>query len=386
MKKNLFYKTVILFVLVLIFSCSQDPIFFIISTETAPEKPLIPGGPTNMVEFVRNGVPVMYVASGSLYGYRDGAWNSAESIPQPGGTVRGLAATKGHLYALCFFGSGVNTVLRRIGPYDGEWTTITIADGTYTALQTIYADPGSNRLFAGAIASDNIRENYGILYLDDTTSTLMLLQSDTALLSGAAGDSGGNHYLSTRGKGVLKVSETDLAVNTPFVEPLREGTFMGMIKLNDPGNTIIVVARDGGELFEVQPSELVSKGVSTGSFATGALAVWQNVNNPAEQMLTAGIQERLYSSGTTSSSYKNGYVEFPLYNDGSIGSPNDPPSITVDGNEDRYTAGIGKHPINHMHQASPDVDSGRRFFASTQSAGLWSYRDRSGGPQWNAEN
>jgi hypothetical protein len=61
------------------------------------------------------------------------------------------------------------------------------------------------------------------------------------------------------------------------------------------------------------------------------------------------------------------------------------PDITVDGNTDRYTATIGKHPINHLFQTPNNIDPRMTFFASTQTAGLWSYRDRTGGWQWNAE-
>jgi len=61
------------------------------------------------------------------------------------------------------------------------------------------------------------------------------------------------------------------------------------------------------------------------------------------------------------------------------------PSITVNGLTDRYTATIGKHPLNYMYQASDKIDDNMTFFASTQAAGLWSYRNRGGGWQWNAE-
>ena len=177
---------------------------------------------------------------------------------------------------------------------------------------------------------------------------------------------------------------------------------MGMIQLED--EKIIVVERNGGVFFEVQESGFrqlrYSDGrtVATGRYSTGALALWQQViinddetpnYKDGKRMLVAGIQGGLFST-TTSSSYTHGYVEFELNPDGSLNldpvSRDNSPSITVDGNTDRYTATIGKHPINYLYQTPPEVDANMIFFASTQTAGLWSYRDRTGGLQWNAEN
>jgi hypothetical protein len=380
-RKHNFCKTVILFVLVLIFSCSQDPIFFIISTETKPIEPIIPGGPTNMVQFERMDDSVMFVASGSrLYWYYYG-WDSGKyNMPQPGGRIGGLAATKDHLYALC------DNRLRRIGHYDyeGSWQDVPI-NGDYTLIDTIYADPVSERLFAGARINSASVEEYGILYLDD--NALIILQGNTKMLTGAATrkESGSEiHYLCTLDK-IYKISDDDLAGKNGPANEIRNGMFVGMIRLAATGDPItddpiIVVDRNSCELYRVDSSGIISIGSVGGKYATGALAVWRNPGNPYDKMFTAGIQGGLYSTNT-SSSYTNGYVEFPLSNDGQLGGLNDPPTITVDGFTDRYTATIGKHPINHLFQAQDNT-----FFASTQSKGLWSYRVRDGGPQWNAED
>jgi len=400
MKKNIFCGTVILFVLALVFSCSQDPIFYTISTEPIPVKPRIQGGPTNMVVFKRGAVPIMYVASGDLHWYAKNGWDSAEyGIPQPGGKVIGLAATSEHLYALCITGTGVTTVLRRIGPVDNGWSNIGSAEGRYTLIQSIFTTTGTtDRLFAGAM--NNSGSDYGILYLDNTT--LRLIASDTEMLSGAA-RLGDIHYMSTRGRGIFSISETGLSSNQSAQQLDEEGNpdgknrlFMGMIQLNDKDGSILVVERNGGAFFEVQAAGFrqlrYSNGdtVATGRFATGALALWQQASpdDNGIKMLIAGIQGGLFST-TISSSYSHGYVEFFLNPDGSLDLEsicNDPPSITVDGNTDRYTATIGKHPINHMFQAPKSIDDRMTFFASTQTSGLWSYKERSDGLQWNAEN
>ena len=453
--KNIFNKIIIFSALALVLSCSQDPIFFTISTEPIPVKPRIQGGPTNMAVFEREypdpdndnstkKVSIMYVASGDLHWYAKAGtgagnpgWDSSEYyIPQPGGKVIGLAATGDHLYALCIIGSGVTTVLRRIGPaLDDAWRNVPIGPGVrYRLIQTIFTD--KNRLFAGAM--NNSGSDFGILYLaaDNTdpsnpVSVLRQIISDTEMLTGAA-SLGNSHFLSTRGKGVYKVTKDDLDggsvksdVSPQLPELIRrkddDGNdfmddaggnpnrmLMGMIQLNDNG-PIIVIERSGGTFFEVREEGFTrirySSGgsVASGRFATGALAVWRQVirnddGSPnytdGRKMLIAGIQGGLFST-TTSSSFSHGYIEIELdspldFNEGWLVfntiNRSVSPNITVDGNTDRYTATIGKHPINHMYQASSDVDANMTFFASTQTAGLWSYRNRTGGLQWNAEN
>jgi hypothetical protein len=387
--RKTFCITIILCGLVLIFSCSQDPVFFTISTETAPVEPHIPGSPTNMVVFNRNGTPIMYVASGSLHWYANAGWDSPEyNIPQPGGKVIDLAATRDHLYALRIIDSGARTELRRIGHTENVWEDMEIADPKYTLLQSIYADPGTETLFAGAMNGND--SDFGIFYLNNIT--LNLLADRTELLSGAASPDGNVYYLSTWGKGIYRFNL--LTKETEQLPGEKNRLFKGMLKLDD---TIIAVERDGGEFFEVQDSGFrkirYSNGntVATDKYATGALALWQQNIAGGKKMLIAGIQGVLYTS--TSSSYTHGYVEFDLeYTKNSDGwlvftstRRDNTPNITVDGNTDRYTATIGKHPINHFFQAPPEIDANMTFFASTQTNGLWSYRDRKGGPQWNAE-
>jgi hypothetical protein len=173
---------------------------------------------------------------------------------------------------------------------------------------------------------------------------------------------------------------------------------MGMIKLENTAQTIIAVERDGGMFYEVKDSLFErmkynsGSWIATGRYATGALALWTN-DPSGKMMLTAGIQGGLYN--TVSVSYTHGYVEFYLTesgpNSGSLDTDKtrrDPPSVSIHGNTDRYTATLGKHPINHLFQATKKIDEKLTFFASTQNAGLWSYRNLGkdlGGWQWNAE-
>jgi len=395
MKKNIFCKTIVFFVLALVLSCSQDPIFFTISTEPRPVKPRIQGGPTNMVEYNNR----MYVASGKLFSY-NGASGWDDSL-QPGDKVIGLASTGDHLYALCLTGSGVNTVLRRWEP-TGGWADIGNAESTYTLIQSIYADNGE--LFAGAM--NNNGSDYGILYFDG--GVLRRIAGDTAMLSGAAyRTDDAVYFLSTKGRGVYTISETDLLANKTATQlgGSEDRLLMGMVKLKDDSTpskeAIIVIERNDGTFYEARKEgfkiltytsgALVTS--ASGKFATGALAEWvDNINNTNQKMLIAGIQGGLFSTSTTSS-YSHGYAEIELDSPFNIVNGwlvlNNPrstnPDITVNHDTDRYTATIGKHPVNHFFQAPVDIDPNRTFFASTQTAGLWSYRYRDGGLQWNAE-
>jgi hypothetical protein len=399
MKAKTFLAVVLLLGFLVAVSCDQGPIFYTVSTETLPLEPLISGSPTNMVAFDPGSGPFLFVASGHLYRYRGGGWGLSYS---PGGKIIALAATDNYLYALCLTGYNVDTTLWRMGG-DG-WQRVRSAAGDYPLIQSIHADPDGGRLFAGARRNSNTNEAYAILYLDDTnpgSPLLKILATDTSILSGAAFRDG-NHFLSTNGGGVFRVAESDLAANTVNVEHLPEtGTqnynreFMGMIKLEN--DTFIAVERIGGVLYKIMDDsfeKITTNGVAltTGGYATGALALWEGTVSEAGhsgKLLIAGIQGGLYN--TVTQSYTYGYVEFDLNDDGSLNESalrRDQGRLLSVSDNNRYMASIGKHSINHLFQAPPEVDPNRTFFASTQIAGLWSYRDRNdgNGPQWNAEN
>jgi hypothetical protein len=409
---------------ILAVSCGNDPIFFVISTETAPIPPRIEGAPTNMAVFTREysdpndpdskqEIPLLFVASGRLHWYRTQdingnpklEWdNKTYRIPQPGGKIISLAVTTDRLYALSLNGDSVNTTLRYIGHGDNKWTRVS-GISQYPLIQSIYADPETNRLFAGA-RQKNSGVNFALLYLglddNNTPTTLKMLRPQTSMLTGAVCRDD-THYLCTNGDGIFQVTETELANDIPSIEQLGYSTvdenrennlsFMGMIKLED--GMIIAVQRSGGILYEVQDGAFSqmyytnsNTTISTGRYATGALALWKDEAR-GMMKLVAGIQGGLYSTSTLS--YTNGYVEFDLiYPTGAFdkaSSRRDSNRLQTVNDTDRYTTSLGKHPINHLFQTPQDIDKNMTFFASTQTAGLWSYRDRpnNGGPQWNAE-
>jgi hypothetical protein len=412
MKVKTFLAVVLISGFLALVSCNQGPIFHTISTETPPLKPYINGSPTNMVVFDRGSGPALYVASGGLYWYglsdnEVSKWGLGKySIPQPGGKIIALVVVGDYLYALCLTGHNVNTALKRIKNDADEWEKVTLEAGSYSLIQSIYSDPESGRLFAGARQSSSTREVYAVLYLAESPGgpVLRILKPDTSILSGAAFKEG-NHYLITNGGGVFLVAETDLdgdsVVNPDPLPDESDGTkdnsrhFMGMIKLED--ETIIAVERKDGALCEIKsdsfeqiknPSNGVA--IATGRYATGALALWEGTDSSGSpiKLLVAGIQGGLYN--TTTTSYTYGYVEFDLNEDGSLNEDaprRDQGKLQSVSDNNRYTASIGKHSINHLFQAPPEIDTQRTFFASTQIAGLWSYKDRKddNGLQWNAE-
>jgi hypothetical protein len=360
-------------------------------------------------------VPVLYAASGRLYWYGKASdsgkprWNLEEyRIPQPGGKIIALAVTNERLYALCLRGTSLNATLRYIGQgKDDEWQPVKSGESEYTLIQSIYADSATGRLFAGARRSN--RDDYALLYVDDD-DTLKRLKPNTSMLSGVVWR-GGSYYLSTSGSGIFQVEESDLgnpAVNWPEKQ-LQDGAavddeskrnnriFKSIIKLED--DMIIAVERNGGILYEVDAGVFLpiyhydedgneDRRFATGRYAMGAITLWEDPIH-GRKKLVVGIQGGLYA--TTTLSYTNGYVEFDLtYPGGSFdksATRRDANRLETVDDPDRYTTSLGKHPINHLFQAPDFIDGERTFFASTQTAGLWSYRDRSdnGGWQWNAE-
>jgi hypothetical protein len=387
------FITVILLVFFII-ACKQDAIFDIIATETAPTKPRIEGAPTNMVLFNWAGTDIMFVASGSLHWYKKdnsnpSGWNSFNyHMPQPGGKIISLAVTASRLYALCFDDHGKYATLRYIKSGSAEWTTI--GYGADYPIQSIYADPEKESLFVGARKSD--RNSFAIYYLNEDDILLPFLDDNnailtTSLLSGAVyREYDSSFYLCTRGE-LFKVNETDFGYVL-----LSKAVFMGMIKLKDANNTIIAVERNDGYLNEIKedgwPRRMISANGRTGKYATGALGLWEDPLNPYRKMLIAGVQGGLYTSSSTS--YSHGYVEFDLNIDSSFNyfTPRrETNSLQSVHDANRYTTSLGRHPINHLFQAPKHIDGEMTFFASTQTAGLWSYRYRpdNDGWQWNAE-
>jgi hypothetical protein len=383
--------SVLLLVLIFFGACSQDAIFYNIAQEVELLDPRISGTPTNIVFFDGN----IYVANrSSLHRYKrpapdqDPVWDNPV---QPGDDIRGLAATGGYLYALT--GGSLKRLSQNNAAAGGDWepvnidTADTIAAG-YPVLQSIYADSGL--LFAG---SGNGVNSYAILYADETENKLKGLKDNVSLLTGAV-FSNAKHFLATAGSGIYAVP--DPLPPGPFGDPVpgsADQEITGLITLD---NGDVVAARRGGDILRVTGSGFtVLKGV--GYRTTGALALWRSPpvpNDPADpdakpsKLLLVGIQG---STSSTSQTYTNGYREIflnetdgSLPDDFSAYTPGDSPAPSIT-NREKYATSLGELPINYLFQIPHKLDPNMTLFASTHKDGLWSYRQRSGDWQWNAE-
>jgi hypothetical protein len=388
MKKRFVFKPAVPFLAAAFFALAacNDPIFYTVSQEVAPIEPRIKGGPTNLTVWNN----YMYVASGNtLHRYNNGNWASgaAEGVskPQPGGTINSLAATTNYLYALCYTSDSVNSsVIRQFGGTswkDLSDTTIT-KDGFHS--RSIYApDPSSGYVFIGAEKRISEHYTFAVFYTDDGGSINKIDGIDEtteAELKGAAYDGANYYYLCTKG-GIYYAT----SVSGKFEQVKDSGgkNFAGIIKL-DP-SYIAAIGRNG-QLYKVDNAGISgTSNIPNSYLSTGALAIWEDPQDSNSRLLLAGQQSNVISA----SAYSNGYVELTLDTNGNpVSGFREPgtgsPSSVV--SNDRYKSTIGRLPINFMFQAPKEVDSGRRLFASTQSGGVWSYRERNRIPQWNAED
>jgi hypothetical protein len=392
MMRKLFLAAICLCTALFVFQACNDPVFYAISQEVKPIEPRIKGSPTNFVFFNNT----MFVASGKrLHWYKNTddepfGWDSENIIvPQPGGRITYLAATGNYLYALCYDDSDSpsSAVIRRYNGSD-SWEELS-STGNYGSLQSIYAAGGV--LFIWAEESNN----FVILYFDETDVSANGIKKLEAVylvekggketpkysgeLCGAVYD-GTYYYLCTKGQGIYKTD--DPSGGAICLESSSGIDFTGIINL---GKTIAAISREG-KLYTVQDS-VAGTDVAMGSLATGALAVWQQDNFPgARKLLLSGIQDSLVY--TTSSGYTYGYLELELESGGlkageKFKEPGKSPS-SID-NNDRYKSTIGKEPVNHIFQAPYEIDNKMTLFASTQKNGVWSYKERGGTLQWNAE-
>ncbi|MDR1099643.1 MAG: hypothetical protein LBL28_04105 [Treponema sp.] len=388
-------------------ACNQNAIFYTISQEPSLREPQIKGTPSNMVVFDGK----LYVANRfTLYRYgrptpaEDPIWDS--SFDQPGGEIRGVAATKDDLFVLT--GEGLKRFVEVSGKWEWKDVSVDLNDAggakDYTKLQTIYAD--EDWLFVGSAGNGDpvaTGDNYAILYWDGTTG-LKALKTGVHLLSGAVYN-GTTHFLSTLGSGIFTASEsgsppvltisTDPLPNSDLTKTDAKRKIVGIIYLEDAANTVVAVDRSGEILAITTPfTGFTPRETKIGNYTTGALALWRTPASPRPtpdfpELLLAGIQGTLTS---TTQSYTNGYRDIELGASG--GLPTDL-SIHVPGtggipsisNSDKYTSSLGKIPINYLFQVPSDIDPAMPIFASTSGEGLWSYRDheKNRDEHWNAE-
>ncbi|GHU88566.1 hypothetical protein FACS189476_05890 [Spirochaetia bacterium] len=396
-KRNALMRMVCALALILFASCDQSPLFYQISQEVEPKEPRIKGVPSNFAVF-QNG---LYVASSSLHRYAKNAAGSAvwDTIPKPSGRIYALAATDTFLYALTLDENEVSG-LYKLGVGQTDWSgkiPIEEGDGTaFSSLQSIYA--AGNTLFAGGwngIATSALNAtNYAIFY--ENNDKLKLIKANTGLLSGAVQPTPAStdYYLSTAGAGIYYLSGLTAALTGPLQNAAggSESEIVGIINV---GADIIAVTRNGIILKINNTTDFTA--YPTGQRMTGAMTLWRNA--AGEQLLLLGIQP---GNGSTSTIYgyrerkiDGGNLDLNLNSEGKLDLqvPGDGAPSTVD-NKDRYANTIGPHPVNHLIQAHIGIDPEMTLFAGLQGtgkstneidSGVWSYRNRNGDWQWNAE-
>jgi hypothetical protein len=344
------YRAFLFFLLVLVsltgficVSCDQSPIFYAISQEEKPKKPLIPGNPTNIVEFGGN----LYVASRfsrNIYKYENGGWSK---ILSPGDRIVELAATTTDLYALTGEPTSSTTVWKRDS--SGDWKNI----NSTGVVQTIYG--------AGSYVFASTKE--GIYYYGGSGDfqSLNLSLSDGQFLNGVALDNS-TYCLAISGKGIYTFANSSLSSDP--VTGTSGKLVVGIIKV---GSKIVAVTR-GGEILYSDSNSFAS--ASTGATFSGSMGLWKENST---SLLLVGIRGG-------SSSTVHGYREIALDSSGEfdtgkmgLGTPGKTVSST-----DKYTSTMGLHVITSIRQAADGV-----LFASTNKNGLWKlYNDG----VWNAQD
>ena len=437
--KTFLYTIIFVPVLLLTLTCSDD-IFYTISREVPLIPPLIKGSPTNFIDY--NGK--MYVASErSLWDYdylNSKKWNHIKFDDH----IVQLAATSYHMYMLCLVDSEKDTV-RKIYQSTGvggeDVIKLPSEAGEFNIPQSIYTV--KDVLYIGTQKNDNSNEFNVIKFNVDGTGETLLPQDNNkdAILYGVASD-GETTFLCT-GNGIFAVENGETKGKL-----IDSNGFRGIITL--PDDKSVVAIANNGTLSRIDNISVcknddckkefgagilvcpVCSGVTakkqiltritaiTDRWASGAIAIWEDKDDPSQKLLLVGRRETEYSS---TSGNTNGYLEMKFYeNTGSIidyacndckkyfltcDIPKDDLDVmkcpecggalskinntfhepgrgtptTVADNE-RYISSIGKVPINYIYQ-SPVPD--RVLFAATQKEGVWSYRKREGGEMWNSE-
>jgi hypothetical protein len=375
--------TYFIFLILLLFSCSQDSVFVDISNEPEPKDPLIDGSPTNIVA-VKNRIYVGTRMSNKIYCYESNDGNLGwDTIPLPSGYYLGQLATDGDgLYVLMFQNRDPlkPTMVRRYNVSSGSW------DMTYPmsgySIQTIFGV--GNRIFAGGQYQNN-RQNFAIIFLDKAQDSLTVIKYGTKLLKGAAQNASGTIYLATAGSGMFSFNEGTL--DTTPVDGTEKANLNGIMNV---GGNIVAVGADGSVYFDIGGS---FNNVNAGVSFTGAMCVWLDRKNQWKpSLLLLGIRGKGTSltHGYREMVLDNGKPTFPI----NVKSPGDDSPTSV-ANKAKYDAGIGTHPVESIFQV-PDYNSGGPFyyrdftddpaweppiFASTAKNGLWAYRKG----EWNAE-
>ena len=344
-------------------SCRQDAIFFAISLEVVPIKPFIQGA-ADAVCFK----DLLYAYSrggSSLYYYNKGTWKEVSTSGIEGRLYK-AAATDSTFYVLA--GEIGSLKVWKTDDFSPslKWEEVTTFS-SYKDIQTIYA--AKDTLFVGQRIKSGLNEEFAILSFNGTA--VSPVTSSKALLTGAA-FGGSYYYLSTAGNGILYSSSNSSGFNV--VSDTDSLVVNGITALDDG---TIAAAGEGVFLYNSTSSNSVFTKVGVDIDFSGGIAT---VEKDGDKFLILGVG---YAS-------VYGYREIVLEkNSGALPSEF---TIQVPGKNttttlhdaytyDRFASGLGLYPVTGIFQGNDD----KMLFASTYQNGLWSYRYREDGWQWNAE-
>jgi len=379
-------KTSFIFLILLLFSCSQDSVFVDISNELEPKDPLIDGSPTNIVA-VKNKIYAGTRMGDKIHCYANTngvlGW---DTIPLPSGYYLGQLATDGDsLYVLMFENRDPlkSSRLRRYNVSSDRWEIPYTVSGY--SIQTIFG--AGNKIFAGGQHQIN-RDKFAIIYLNNAEDSLKPIIHGKSLLKGAAQNASGTIYLATAGTGMFSFNESAFDTDDPVCVPVDGTEKANLNGIMNVGGNIVAVGADGTVYSDIGGRFI---NFNAGLNFTGAMCLWADRKNQWKpSLLLLGIRGR----GTSTT---HGYREMVLDNGRptlEIKSPGDDSPTSV-ANKAKYDAGIGTHPVESIFQL-PDFSSGGPFyyrdftddpaweppiFAATSKNGLWSYRKG----EWNAE-
>jgi hypothetical protein len=148
------------------------------------------------------------------------------------------------------------------------------------------------------------------------------------------------------------------------------------------------------DIYEVNAGGFTLKRNTASYYLTGAAAFWRLDNTATEGKILLGVRdgsnygyEEVRFDFSTPDIIYNSAEMIDLYEP----SNNLPSSVT---DEALFETTLRPHPVNHIFQVPESVDPAMVLFAAVQGtgsttndidSGVWSYRNRDGKDQWNAE-
>jgi hypothetical protein len=391
---------ILLFLTLLLGAGCRDPIFYKISREVKPREPRIKGVPTKFVVYNADGDDYMYVAAASLHRYRDGGWDQGVWAKPPG-TVFDLASSEDYLYAL------TNPERPAVWRWKAGMTEWEQLGGYSGSLQSIYGETDADgkpiskgKVFVGVRQGDPTEDgiDYAIYYVDEAASVDSALKpvplplgEKTGRLTGAAYD-GAHHFLSTFGRGLYSWDETS-TVHQLGNSANPKDTNRNLVGIIWTGAKVFAFGRRT-DIYEVGAGGFTIKRNTASYYLTDAAAIWKLDNTATKGKILLGVKD--------GSNYGYEEIEFDLSTQDIIPnsagmidlykpSNNVPSSVT---DEALFDTTLRPHPVNHIFQTPESVDPARVLFAAVQGtgsttndidSGVWSYRNRDGKDQWNAE-